>query len=126
MRILEIPYKDTDDFYSKYLSLYQGELKLTDTEIRIMLYLIISLLEFKKQYPKHNVFFLNKEVFSKSEIIKLCEETGLSINQYHNIKNALLEKKALFKVKDNLLINQLLVPQSSIGFKFKQIEDEQE
>lgn len=116
MLILPITYKDNIDFYKKYLSIFQGELNLTERESTILVNLInkyLLLLE------NNNEDIANTLLFESKSIISFCKENNLSIQQYHNIKNALIDKKALFKLKDNsLLVNKLLIPKQEIGFKF--------
>lgn len=118
MLIIPISYKNKEDFYKKYITIFQGELKLTEKELTILMNLIKRFIELELKYKELTDIVL----FESSNIIQLCKDNNMSINQYHNIKSALIEKQAIFKKKDGtLLLNRLLLPKKEITFKF--IED---
>lgn len=118
--ILPVNYKTDVDYYTKYISLFQWELKLTERELQILVNLIIELICIIKT---NNIKTPDNILFEQRNIIKFIKENNLSINQYHNIKNSLIEKKAIIKNIDNSLkINRLLIPRKEISFKF--IKDE--
>lgn len=118
--ILPVKYKSDNDFYNKYISLFQWELKLTERELQILVSLIEDLIDIIKTISKE---YPDKFLFDSKNIIPFCKKNNLSINQYHNIKNSLIEKKAIFRDPNgDLKINRLLIPKKEIGFKFDKYE----
>lgn len=115
MTTLQIPCKDDIDFYRKYISLYQGDLNLTEKESFLLLEIVKQVIN---EHNDGNTKHTAKVVFNKDSILKICKLLSISINQYHNLKNALLDKKALFKQRNELVLNPLLLPRTEIGFKF--------
>lgn len=106
------------DFVKAYLMLFNGNLKLTPTEIEILESFINKYLELSKVIKDENI--LNNTLFStdiKKEIkVKTKMSSDYNFNNY--IQN--LKKKSVILVdkKGKYSLNKVVIPVESVTFEF--------
>lgn len=114
--VIPLKYRDLDGYCNKYLSLFQGELHLTDKELQVLKALIKDLVF---QLEVHSEDFSDEIIFGIDNTVKICKGCNISLRQYIDIKTSLVSKKAILKdANGRLMLNRLLIPQAEITFKF--------
>jgi hypothetical protein len=100
-----------------YLQLWNGGLKLTDRELKVVKEIVKSYMEFEQGGVKEP--YLSQMVLSTENANRIKKELKLSKQNFSNIKTKLKDKKVLLTdQEDRTYVNPTFIPKKSITFNF--------
>lgn len=104
-------------FFSAYLKIWSGGFKLTEKELK----LLVDILEIRNKIVTDGVKdpYLSELVFSNKNINALKKKHELQKQGWHNHKNSLIAKKALFEHDDIIYVSPVLIPREELVINFK-------
>jgi hypothetical protein len=115
MEKIKIPVSQ-EGFCRAYITLMNGSINLTSTEIDILEQYINKYLELKKEGL--NGKYLNKILFSLDVRKEIREKLNWEAPYFNNYFKFLKNKKMINKVGEDFELNPFMIPRKEITFEF--------
>jgi hypothetical protein len=107
------------DFIKSYITLWNGGLKLTENEQKLLVAIIELYQEIEVSGTKGQ--YINELLFSTRKRKELMSKLNLNPQAFNNYFKGLKDKKVILESNDGYQLNPMMIPENKITFEFELI-----
>lgn len=116
-KIISLTLKNEDMFILAYLNLWNGDLRLTRSETKVVAVFVKRYLKLRKdKLPEP---YLSEVLFSDSITKELREGLDMNRGNFSNYKKQIKAKGVIIERESKLSLNPIIIPEEEVLFKFK-------